>query len=83
MRLCTPKDGPVPEFFFVPGYAAQRIKDDGALRAGMLADMRAFYAASNRFVTPTRLSGAEAVEVSWHGLLKGQVPPAEGLVPSW
>jgi Protein of unknown function (DUF2855) len=76
-------DGPVPEFFFVPGYAAQRIKEDGALRARMLADMRAFYEASNRFVTPTRLSGAEAVEASWHRLLNGEVSPAEGLVLSW
>jgi hypothetical protein len=76
-------DGPVPEFFFVPGYAAQRIKEDGALRARMLDDMRAFYAASNRFVKPARLSGSGAVVASWHRLLKGEVSPAEGLVQSW
>jgi Protein of unknown function (DUF2855) len=74
-------DGPQPEFFFVPGYAAQRIKEEGpALRAKMTADLRAFYAISNEFVEPTRLSGPEAVENSWYRLLKGRVPPNEGLV---
>lgn len=74
-------DGPQPEFFFVPGYAAQRIKNDGfALRAEMTADLRKFYAISNQFVEPTRLSGSAAVETSWHRLLEGRVPPSEGLV---
>ncbi len=74
-------DGPQPEFFFVPGYAAKRIKEEGsALRAKMLADLRAFYAISNAFVVPTRLSGPKAVESSWHRLLHGRVPPHEGLV---
>jgi len=76
-------DGPVPEFFFVPGYAAQRLKQEPALRAAMVADMRAFYATSNRFVQPTRLSGPAAVESSWHRLLEGRVPPNVGLVLSW
>lgn len=76
-------DGPQPEFFFVPGYAAQRIKEDGALRGRLLTDMRTFYATSNRFVKPTQLSGPQAVEASWHRLLNGQVPPREGLVLSW
>lgn len=52
-------EGPEPEFFFVPDYAAMRIKQDPALRANMLTDLRAFYAASNRFVQPTRLLGAK------------------------
>ena len=74
-------DGPQPEFFFVPGYAAERIKEEGlALRAKMTADLRAFYAISNEFVEPTRLSGPEAVKSSWHRLLKGRIPPSEGLV---
>ncbi|MGO9931742.1 MAG: DUF2855 family protein [Steroidobacteraceae bacterium] len=74
-------DGPQPEFFFVPGYAAQRIKEEGVgLRAKMTADLRAFYAISHAFVAPTRLSGPAAVENSWHLLLKDQVSPSEGLV---
>ena len=77
-------DGPQPEFFFVPGYAAQRIKEEGLeLRARMTADLRAFYEISNKFVEPTRLSGPEAVETSWRRLLKGRVPPSEGLVLIW
>ena len=77
-------DGPAAEFFFVPGYAAQRIKEEGpALRATMVADMRAFYATSNRFVKPTRLSGPAAVSSSWQRLLQGRVPPSDGLVLSW
>jgi hypothetical protein len=73
--------GPQPEFFFVPGYAAQRIKEEGpALRVKMTANLRAFYAISNELVEPTRLSGPAAVESSWHRLLKGRVPPRLGLV---
>jgi len=76
-------DGPQPEFFFVPGYAADRIKEEGmTLRAKMTTDLRAFYAISNQFVAPTRLSGSAAVETSWHRLLEGRVPPSEGLVLS-
>lgn len=82
--ILIPKDkleGPQPEFFFVPGYAAQRIKEEGlGLRAKMTADLRAFYAISNKFVEPTRSPGPEAVEASWHRLLEGRVPPSEGLV---
>jgi len=76
-------DGPQPEFFFVPGYAAERIKEEGlALRARMTADLRAFYAISNEFVEPTRLAGPDAIETSWHRLLEGRVPPSKGLVIS-
>jgi hypothetical protein len=77
-------DGPQPEFFFVPGYAAKRIKEEGpALRSKMMVDLRAFYAISNEFVKPRRLSGPDAVESSWQRLLKGRVPPTEGLVLNW
>jgi hypothetical protein len=65
----------------VPGYAAKRIKEEGpTLRSKMMVDLRAFYAVSNEFVKPTRLSGPVAVESSWQRLLKGRVPPREGLV---
>ncbi len=76
-------EGPQPEFFFVPGYAAERIKDEPTLRAKMLTDLRAFYSASNRFVKPVRLSGPEQIKASWHRLLEGRVPPNDGLVLSW
>ena len=51
-------DGPQPEFFFVPGYAAKRIKEEGpALRSKMMADLRAFYAISNEFVETNAIIG--------------------------
>ena len=79
-RVALP--GPKPEFFFVPGYAPQRLKAEPALGAAMLADMRAFYAASRAFVTVRRLSGAEEVLAAWNRLAAGEVPPNEGLVLS-
>ena len=73
-----------PEFFFVPAYASSRIKQDGeALQGGMLCDMREFYGASGKLVTPVRLHGADVVGDSWRRLLQGEVSPQEGLVHSW
>src|SRR5271170_4491742 len=72
----VPLDGPKPEFFFVPSYAAQRIREDGpALRARILERLRAFYEVSSRFVEPRYLCGPEAVSSSWMQLLQGRVPP--------
>ena len=77
-------EGVRPEFFFVPAYAAQRIRQHGpALGAEMVRDMRAFYAASNAFVRPTELKGSDAVVTSWQRLVDGAVPPHEGLVHRW
>jgi hypothetical protein len=73
--------GVLPEFFFVPTYAAERLKEDGGhLATAMLADMRAFYAASSAFVTPKRLAGIAAIETSWQQLIEGTVAPSDGLI---
>jgi hypothetical protein len=78
------REGVRPEFFFVPAYAAQRIRQQGpTLGAGMVGDLRAFYAASNKLVQPARLSGSEAVATSWRRLMQGVVAPNEGLVHRW
>lgn len=75
--------GPKPEFFFVPDYYAVRMKADASLGAAMVRDLRAFYAASRSFVTAHRLAGTEAIVESWTRLLRGGVPPREGLVLSF
>jgi hypothetical protein len=72
--------GPMPEFFFVPDYAAGRLKASPELGARMQADMRAFYATSRAFVTPRILVGREAIGDSWARLAAGTALPQEGLV---
>lgn len=75
--------GPEPEFFFVPDYATVRMKADPSLGAAMLADLRAFCAASRAFVTARRLSGTDAILQAWAQLAAGGTPPREGLVLSF
>ena len=80
----APAEGIRSEFFFVPAHAAGRIRSEGpSLGARMVRDLRAFYSASNAFVQPRKLSGADAVTESWRRLLDGAVPPDEGLVHGW
>lgn len=74
--------GPTPELFFVPTYAADRLKAQPELGKAMVQDMRAFYPASRTFVTSCRTSGGEAVLDGWQRLAKGDVPPRDGLVLS-
>jgi hypothetical protein len=74
--------GPKPEFFFVPTYAAQRLRADPGLGAAMLGDMRAFYAACRAFLTVRRLTGADEIVAAWGRLAAGEAPPDEGLVLS-
>ncbi len=76
-------EGPKPEFFFVPAYAAGRIKSAGELGAAMQRDLRAFYAASRAFVVARRIAGAEAILESWGRLAAGTTSPREGLVLSF
>lgn len=75
--------GPKPEFFFVPTYAAARLKEAAELGAAMQRDLRAFYPASRALVTPRRLHGADAILESWARLAAGEAPPHEGLVLSF
>jgi Protein of unknown function (DUF2855) len=74
--------GPIPEFFFVPAYAAERLKAQLDLGKAMLHDMRAFYAASRQFVTPQRAHGSAAVVECWQRLAAGSVSPRDGFVLS-
>jgi hypothetical protein len=76
-------EGPKPEFFFVPDYAAARMKADGTLFAAMLADLKTFIAASRTFVTVRRLAGFAAVLDAWAQLAAGATPPRDGLVLSF
>jgi hypothetical protein len=78
-----PLPGPKPEFFFVPTYAAERLKADPALGAAIVRDLRAFYEASRALVTAQRITGASAVRAAWTRLVAGDVPPRDGLVGSW
>lgn len=75
--------GPKPEFFFVPTYAAERLKADPDLGPNMLRDLRAFYPASHAFVGVQRLTGADAIQSAWSRLAAGAVPPRDGLVLSF
>ena len=79
-RVALP--GPKPEFFFVPNYLMRRLKEEPGLGAAMVADMRAFYAASRAFVTVRRLTGGREIVAAWQRLAAGDVPPDEGLVAS-
>ena len=72
--------GPKPEFFFVPAYAAERLKAAPELGREMQRDLRAFYDASRALVTARRLVGVDAILASWARLAAGETPPREGLV---
>ncbi|MEZ5960282.1 MAG: DUF2855 family protein [Hyphomonadaceae bacterium] len=82
-RASAPLPGPTPEFFFVPTYAAERLKSDPKLGPAMMRDLRAFYLASRAFVTTQRVSGADAIQAAWSHLTAGNVPPRDGLVASF
>jgi hypothetical protein len=79
----TPLPGPAPEFFFVPTYAAGRLKEDAKLGAAMVRDLRNFYDASRDYVTAQRLRGDGAIQQSWARLAAGEVAPRDGLVLSF
>jgi hypothetical protein len=74
--------GPNPELFFVPTYAADRLKARPELGKAMVRDLRAFYPASRKFVTSNRASGGEAVLDGWQRLATADVSPRDGLVLS-
>jgi Protein of unknown function (DUF2855) len=78
-----PLPGPKPEFFFVPTYAAERLKADPSLGPGMVGDLRDFYAASRTLVTAQRVTGADAIQAAWAKLAAGDVAPDKGLVLSF
>lgn len=82
-RSGEPLPGPKPEFFFVPTYAAERLKAEPQLMAAMGHDLRAFYPASHAFVDVKRITGAEAIQAAWATLSAGDVPPRDGLVLSF
>lgn len=75
--------GPKPEFFFVPDYFAVRMKADASLGAAMVRDLRAFYAASRKFVIAERRAGGDAILECWSRLVGGAVAPREGLILSF
>jgi hypothetical protein len=75
-------DGPAPEVFFVPAYAAARLQSQPELGKAMLQALRAFYPASRAFVTPQRFNGDAAVLECWRQLAVGNVSPREGFVLS-
>lgn len=60
-----PLPGPKPEFFFVPTYAAERLKAEPHLGPAMLRDLRKFYPASRAFVEVQRITGAGAIQAAW------------------
>lgn len=75
--------GPAPEIFFVPAYAAGRLKAEPDLGAAMQRDQQAFYAASRAIIAVRRLTGFEAVLGGWSRLAAGEASPREGLVLSF
>lgn len=79
----APLPGPTPEFFFVPSYAAERLKAEPELGPAMMRDLRTFYGASRALVTARRGTGAEAIQAAWGRLAAGAVPPRDGLVLSF
>lgn len=78
-RLPSPK----PEFFFMPSYAAERLKADPQLGPAMLRDLCKFYRASHAFVDVKRVTGSDAIQAAWTRLAAGEVPPRQGLVLSF
>jgi hypothetical protein len=75
--------GPKPEFFFVPTYAAERLRAEPQLMPAMGRDLRAFYPASHAFVDVKRITGADAIQAAWTELVGGSIPPRDGLVLSF
>jgi len=75
--------GPKPEFFFVPAYAAGRLKHEPGLRAAMVTDMRTFYNESRRFVSPQRSAGSAAIIDTWQRLASALADPRVGFVLSF
>jgi Protein of unknown function (DUF2855) len=82
-RGSAPLPGPKPEFFFVPTYAAERLKAEPQLGAVMVRDLRAFYPASHAFVDVQRVKGAAEIKDAWSRLAAGGAPPRYGLVASF
>jgi hypothetical protein len=76
-------EGPKPEFFFVPAYAAGRLTANPELGEAMQEDLRNFYAGSRAFVTARRRNGADAILESWLELADGSLSPRDGLVLSF
>lgn len=76
-------EGPRPEFFFVPDYAAARMRSNGALGLAMSCDLRKFYEVSRTFVVARRLAGIDAILDSWEQLAAGTTSPRDGLVLSF
>lgn len=76
--------GPQPEFFFVPTYAAARAKALGAdeLNARTSKALAGFYAASEKYLTPSHLQGQSAIETAWQDTLAARVAPSTGLILS-
>ena len=74
--------GPVPEFFFVPAYAAERTKQmpKGALESAMLKDLLAFYPISRTLVSAETIHGENAISQAWINLVNGQIDPRRGLI---
>ena len=81
----APLPGPVPEFFFVPDYAAERAKtmQPGELERTMVKDLRAFYPVSKNFVTPEEVVGTDAIDKAWQATLDGNISPTRGLICSF
>ncbi len=78
-----PLPGPKPEFFFMPTYAAERLKADPQLGPAMVRDVRNFYLASHAFVDVKRVTGSDAIHAAWTRLVAGEVPPRNGLALSF
>lgn len=76
--------GPVPEFFFVPDYAATRSKEfgPGELDQKTQADLVSFYPVSKSFVTPETIKGTEAISAAWRDTVDGKISPKRGLICS-
>lgn len=74
--------GPVPEFFFVPTYAAERAKALGpeVLNERTGSALKSFYKASAAYVSPVEARGPRAIEAAWARTLDGAVTPDTGLI---
>jgi len=74
--------GPEPEFFFVPDYAANRAKQlpPGELDKMTGADLVAFYPVSQKFVTPKPVNGTAAIAQAWLDTVEANIPANEGLI---
>ena len=74
--------GPTPTLFFVPDYAANRAKQfaPGELDGMTGKDLVAFYPISRQFVTPTEVSGLDAISQAWRDTIDANVPADKGLI---